>query len=66
MNIDEFMCFVDMQNYTDREIEIIYGEPTDVTRKEISRLFDKATEKYNDWRIGMHILHKYRNLTQSN
>ena len=55
---DAYMLF-DSQNYTPREMQIIYDKPNDVDEKEFRRLLDKAIDKYHDWRIATHILHKY-------
>lgn len=59
MNIFKVYALIDIQNYTKREIEIIYGTPDNVTPKEIRRLVDKAIDKYGDWRTAEHLLHKY-------
>lgn len=59
MNIFKVYAIIDIQNYTKREIEIIYGTPDNVTPKEIRRLVDKAIDKYDDWRTAEHLLHKY-------
>lgn len=59
MNILKAYALINIQNYTKREIEIIYGTPDNVTPKEIRRLVDKAIDKYNDWRTAEHLLHKY-------
>ena len=59
MNIFKVYALIDIQNYTKREIEIIYGTPDNVTPKEIRRLVDKAIDKYDDWRTDEHLLHKY-------
>lgn len=55
---DAYMLF-DSQNYTPREMQIIYDKPNDVDEKEFRRLLDKAIDKYHDWRVATHILHKY-------
>ena len=44
MNIFKVYALIDIQNYTKREIEIIYGTPDNVAPKEIRRLVDKAIE----------------------
>lgn len=59
MNIFKVYALIDIQNYTKREIEIIYGTPDNVAPKEIRRLVDKAIDKYDDWRTAEHLLHKY-------
>ena len=59
MNIFKAYALINIQNYTKREIEIIYGTPDNVAPKEIRRLVDKAIDKYDDWRIAAHLLHKY-------
>lgn len=59
MNIFKVYALIDIQNYTKREIEIIYGTPEDLTAQEFQRLVDKAIDKYHDWRIAAHLLHKY-------
>ena len=59
MNIFKVYALIDIQNYSKREIEIIYGTPDNVTPKEIRRLVDKAIDKYDDWRTAEHLLHKY-------
>lgn len=59
MNIFKVYALIDIQNYTKREIEIIYGTPDNVTPKEIRRLVDKAIDKHDDWRTAEHLLHKY-------
>lgn len=59
MNIFKAYALIDIQNYTKREIEIIYGTPDNVTPQEFRRLVDKAIDKYDDWRTVEHLLHKY-------
>ena len=59
MNIFKVYALIDIQNYTKREIEIIYGTPEDLTAQEFQRLVDKAIDKYDDWRTAEHLLHKY-------
>jgi len=59
MDIANAYTLIDMQNYTEREIEIIYGIPENVTAQEFRRLVDKAIDEYSDWRIAEHLLHKY-------
>ncbi len=59
MNIFKAYALIDMQNYTKREIEIIYGTPGNIKAQEFRRLVDKAIDKYNDWRTAEHLLHKY-------
>ena len=58
MNIFKAYALIDIQNYTKREIEIIYN-PDNVTPQEFRRLVDKAIDKYDDWRTVEHLLHKY-------
>lgn len=55
---DAYMLF-DSQNYTPREMQIIYDKPDDVDEKEFRRLLDKAIDKYHDWRIATLLLRKY-------
>lgn len=59
MNIFKAYALIDIQNYTKREIEIIYGTPDNVTPQEFRRLVDKAIDKYYDWRTAEYLLHKY-------
>lgn len=59
MNIFKVYALIDIQNYTKREIEIIYGIPENLTAQEFRRLVDKAIDKYDDWRTAEHLLHKY-------
>ena len=59
MNIFKAYALIDMQNYTKREIEIIYGNPENLTAQEFRRLVDKAIDKYGDWRTAEHLLRKY-------
>lgn len=59
MNIFKAYALIDIQNYTKREIEIIYGTPDNVTPQEFRRLVDKAIDKYDDWRTAEYLLHKY-------
>lgn len=59
MNIFKVYALIDIQNYTKREIEIIYGTPENLTAQEFRRLVDKAIDKYDDWRTAEHLLHKY-------
>lgn len=59
MNIFKVYALIDIQNYTKREIEIIYGTPEDLTAQEFQRLVDKAIDKYDDWRTAELLLHKY-------
>ena len=44
MNIFKAYALIDIQNYTKREIEIIYGTPDNVTPQEFRRLVDKAID----------------------
>ena len=57
--IHEAYMLFDSQNYTPREMQIIYGDLDDVDEKELRRLLDKAIDKYHDWRIATHLLRKY-------
>lgn len=59
MNIFRAYALIDIQNYTKREIEIIYGTPENLTAQEFRRLVDKAIDKYDDWRTAERLLHKY-------
>lgn len=51
MNISNAMFLIDSQNYTDREIDIIYGRVKELSENEFYDLLDKCTNKYHDWRI---------------
>lgn len=51
MNISNAMFLIDSQNYTDGEIDIIYGRVKKLPENEFYDLLDKCTDKYHDWRI---------------
>lgn len=59
MKIFKVYAPMDIQNYTKREIVIIYVTPEDLTAQEFRRLVNKAIDKYYDWRKAEHLLRKY-------
>ena len=59
MNISNAMFLIDSQDYTDREINIIYGRVKGLPENEFYDLLDKYTDKYHDWRIFDFLTKKY-------
>lgn len=59
MNISNAMFLIDSQNYTDREIDIIYGRVKELPENEFYDLLDKCTDEYHDWRIFDFLTKKY-------
>lgn len=59
MNMSEFYYLVDSQNYTQKEIEIIYGNKEKVNKRTLRTLLDKAFDKYKDYRVFEIVNNKY-------
>ena len=58
LNVVEAYCLFNSQNYTEKELEVIYGDKKEVNPDTCSDIIDKAIE-IDDWRIVEHVLAKY-------
>ena len=58
LNVVEAYCLFNSQNYTEKELEVIYGDKKEVNPNTCSDIIDKAIE-IDDWRIVEHVLAKY-------
>lgn len=58
LNAAEAYFLFDSQNYTKKELEVIYGDKKEVNPDVCSDIIDKAIE-IDDWRIVEHVLAKY-------
>ena len=58
LNVVEAYFLFDSQNYTKKELEVIYGDKKEVNPDVCSDIIDKAIE-IDDWRVVEHVLAKY-------
>lgn len=58
LNVAEAYFLFNSQNYTKKELEVIYGDKEEVNPNICSDIVDKAIE-IDDWRIVEHVLDKY-------